>query len=196
LRTPLPILAALAALAPASAASAEADPARETLVALKGACDRAGVMEEMKADAVKAGWEPMAEDADPRIAKLTKLGRQAAEADGNLSGATYRRTLAGRELFLVLSRYDDKATRFWGAGCRVYDFAATQPFDPRVLEAFMGRAPTGVETPAPGLSRRLWEPGWRSGITVEASYVPAGHPFGEAFGVTGVVLIAQAIGGF
>jgi hypothetical protein len=181
--------ALLLAAQPASA------PEREMLDSLKGACDRAGDIEAMQADAAAAGWEPMAEDAEPRIAKLNKLGRESVDKDAKIAGANFRRSLGGRELFLIVSRYEDK-TGFWGAGCRLYDFAATAPADPATLEAWMGKPPTGVEEPAPGLSRRLWEPGWRDGLTLEASHIPAGHPIGEAFGLQGNVFVAQAIGGF
>ena len=170
-------------------------PEREILDALKASCDRAGAIEAMKADATAAGWEAIADGADPRIAKLLKLGRDAIGTDGKMTGATYRRTIGGRELFLILSRYEDESG-FWGAGCRLYDFAATAPLDPAMLEAWMGKPPTGVEDLGAGLGRRLWEPGWRDGITLEASHVPRDHPMGQSFGLEGNILVAQAIGGF
>ena len=175
--------------------SAAPAPERVMLDSLKAACGRAGDLEAMKADAVAAGWVPMAEDAEPRIARINKLGRDAIGELGKATGANYRRTVGGRDVFLILSRYDDNSG-FWGAGCRVYDFDATAPFDPEALEAWMGKPPTGVEAPAPGLSRRLWEPAWRDGITFEASHVPEGSPMGEQFGVRGNILVAQSIGGF
>jgi hypothetical protein len=188
------MLAALLLIAAQPAAAAPA-PEREMLDSLKAACNRAGDLEAMKADAVAAGWAPMAEDAEPRIAALNKLGRDAIGDDGTATGANYRRTIGGRDVFLILSRYDDKSG-FWGAGCRVYDFAATAPFDPAALESWMGKPPTGIQPPAPGLTRILWEPGWRDGITLEVSHVPHGHELGAKFGLQGNVLIAQAIGGF
>jgi hypothetical protein len=50
--------------------------------------------------------------------------------------------------------------------------------------------------PAPGLTKRLWEPGWRDGVGVEISHVPKDHPVGKTYGVGGNILVAQAIGGF
>ena len=71
------------------------------------------------------------------------------------------------------------------------------PLDGKLLEAWMGKPPTGVEVPAPGLSKRLWEPaGWRDGITLEVNHVPQNHPFGKTYGLSGNILVAQAIGGF
>ena len=183
----------LAALLLASQAAPSAE--RDMLDAFKAACARTGDLEAMKADAAGAGWTVMTDDEEPRVARLVKIGRDAVGADGKLAGASFRHKLGGRELFLIVSRYED-ASGFWGVGCRLYDFAAAAPLDPALLEAWMGKPPTGVEVPAPGLGRRLWEPGWRDGISVEVSHVPPGHPVGESFGLRGNILVAQAIGGF
>jgi hypothetical protein len=177
-----------------------ADPAvlrdREMLDAFKSACSRTGTdIDAMKADAARSGWAPMPDDGDPRIARLVKLGRDSADSDGKIAGANFRRKIGGRDLFLIVSRFEDR-TGFWGAGCRVYDFEAAAPLDGTVLEAWMGKAPTGVEEPAPGLSKRLWEPGWREGIMLEISHVPQKHPLGQQYGLSGNILTAQAIGGF
>ena len=169
---------------------------REVLDAFKAACSRTGNdIEAMKSDAAGAGWTAMADDGDPRIARLVKLGREAADADGKVAGASFRRSLGGRDLFLIVSRYEDKSG-FWGAGCRLYDFEAAAPLDGPGLEAWMGKPPTAVETPAPGLAKRLWEPGWRDVITLEISHVPQDHPVGQQYGLSGNILVAQAIGGF
>lgn len=170
-------------------------PGRAMLDAFKAACARVDAFEAMKTDAAASGWEAIAEDADPRVERLNRIGRESLGGDGTISGATYRRTVEDRQIFLIVSRYEDRSG-YWGNGCRVYDFAATAPVDPAALEAWMGRAPTGVEDFGAGVGRRLWEPGWRDGLTVEITHVPPGHPMAEAFGVEGNVLIAQAIGGF
>jgi hypothetical protein len=171
-------------------------PERELLAAFKAACSRTGSdIEAMKADAAASGWTAMADDGDRRIARLVKLGRDSADADGKVAGANFRRTLGGRDVFLIVSRYEDR-TGFWGAGCRLYDFEAAAALDGPGLEAWMGKPPTAVQAPAPGLSKRLWEPGWRDGITLEVSHVPQNHPIGQQYGLSGNVLVAQAIGGF
>lgn len=190
----LPISAGLVlVLAAAPAAPVE----RQVLDAFKAACSRTGHdIEPMKADALRSGWTAMAEEGDPRIARLTKLGREAVAKDGSSTGAAFRRSLGGRDIFLIVSRYQDK-TGFWGSGCRLYHFEATEPLDGKLLQAWMGRPPTGVQEPAPGLSKRLWEPsGWREGVTVEVSHVPQKHPLGETYGLSGNIIVAQAIGGF
>ena len=180
----------LALLMAAQAPQAE----REMLDALKASCNRAGNIEQMKADAQGAGWEPIAEEAEPRIARLNKLGRDAVGKDGKLSGANFRRTVAGRAVFLILSRFEGKSGE-WGAGCRLYDFAATQPIDPAWLEAWIGKPATAVDQAGEGASRRRWEPGWRSDVTVEATHIPQGHVLGSSFGLQGNILVVQAAGG-
>ena len=189
----IPIVAAFLLAAPAPAPQS----GRPMLDAFKAACSRIGNdIEPVKADAVRAGWTPMPDESDPRIARLNRMGREAVEKDGSATGASFRRPSGGRDIFLIVSRYQDKSG-FWGSGCRLYDFEAVRPLEPKLLEAWMGRPPTGVQTPAPGLSKRLWEPsGWREGITVEVNHVPQKHPLGKQFGLSGNVLVAQAIGGF
>ena len=193
--TVLPSFIAALLLASSPVEATPPSPDLAMLDSFKAACVRTGDMSAMKADALAAGWQEIAEDSDPRIAELSRKGREGVEKDATLSGAAFRRIVNGREIFLIQSRYED-SSGFWGVGCRVYDFAAIAPLAPALLEAWMGKSPTGVEEPAPGLSRRLWEPGWRLGITVEAAHVPQGHSLGARFGLQGNILIAQAIGGF
>lgn len=181
-------------LAPQAAPAAV--PEREMLDSFKAACARTGNdIEAMKADAAASGWTAMPDEGDPRIARLVKLGRDTADADGKVAGANFRRTLGGRDVFLIVSRYEDKSG-FWGSGCRLYDFEAPAPLDGPMLEAWMGKPPTAVQVPVPGLSKRLWEPGWRDGITLEISHVPKENPVGKQYGLSGNILVAQAIGGF
>lgn len=188
------MLSLAAFLLASQAAPATAD--REMLDSFKSACSRIGNdLEPTKADAARSGWAAMADDGDPRVARLLKLGREATEKDGTSTGANFRRKLGGRDIFLIVSRYQDKSG-FWGSGCRLYDFDAEAPLDGKLLEAWMGKPPTGVQVPAPGLSKRLWEPGWRDGIGIEVNYVPRNHPVGKTYGLSGNVLVAQAIGGF
>lgn len=187
------IMLATRAARPAASVSAE----RAMLDDFKAACARIGDdIGVAKADAARSGWTAMPDDGDPRIARLNKMGREAIEKDGTSTGANFRRSWNGRDIFLIISRYQDKSG-FWGAGCRLYDFEAAAPLDPKLLEIWMGKPPTGVQEPAPGLSKRLWEPaGWSYGVTVEVNHVPQKHALGERFGLSGNVLAAQAIGGF
>lgn len=178
------------------AAPAPPAPEREMLEAFKAACSRTGNdVEAMKADAARSGWTAMSDDGDSRIARLLKLGRDSVDKDGKATGANFRRSLGGRDLFLIVSRYEDKSG-IWGSGCRLYDFDASTPLDGKLLEKWMGKPPTAVQVPAPGLLKQLWEPGWKPGIGLEVSHVPQNHPLGKQFGLSGNILTAQAIGGF
>jgi hypothetical protein len=168
---------------------------RALLDSFKSACSRVDDLEAMKADALASGWEEIAEEAEPRIEKLLKLGREAIGDEGVMTGAYYARSIEGRRLFLLVTRYEDKEG-YWGHGCRIYDFAATAALDPAGLEAWMGKPPTGVQDLGDGLGKRLWEPGWRDGMSLEINHVPHDHPMGLAFGIEGNVLLAQAMGGF
>lgn len=179
-----------------AAAGSGSVPEREMLDSFRSACARTGNdIAPMKADAVRSGWTEMAEDSEPRVGRLVRMGREATEKEGTSTGATYRRRLGARDIFLIVSRYQDKSG-FWGTGCRLYDFEATRPLNAKLLNKWMGKPPTGIQQPAPGLSKRLWEPGWRDGITLEVNHVPQNHPVGKTYGLSGNILVAQAIGGF
>ncbi|HYW15594.1 MAG TPA: hypothetical protein VE891_05505 [Allosphingosinicella sp.] len=191
------LLASAAPAAPPAPAARPLSPARQMLDAFKAACSRTGSdLEPMKADTIRAGWTAVADDSHPRLARILKLGRDSVGPEAKMAGASFSRVVGGRRIFLVHSRYED-GSGYWGAGCRLYDFEATRPLDPKLLEAWMGKPPTGVQEPAPGVSKRLWEPaGWSYGITVEANHVPQNHSLGQQFGLSGNILVAQAIGGF
>jgi hypothetical protein len=164
------------------------------LQAFAGPCALVEDFDKTKAEAAKSGWEEIADAGDPRLAKLEQVGRDALKNEGGtLLGARYRRTVGGRAVFLVVSRYIDKEG-FWGNGCRVYDFDAPKAIDQAVAERWIGKPPTG-SSDIPGATRTLWEP-WVSGRTFELNYVPAGHALGEQLGLSGVILVSQAIGGF
>jgi hypothetical protein len=111
-----------------------------------------------------------------------------------MSGGSFRRTLAGKTLFLVISRWEGERG-MWGNGCRVYDFTASAALDRDLLAQWMGRAPTGDKSFGQAGSNVLWEPGWRNGLTVSVNHVPVGSPFRERYGLSGNVLVAQALGG-
>lgn len=165
------------------------------LEAFAAPCAHVEDFEKAKSEAVKGGWQEIGETADPRLARIEKLGRDALKGEGAaLSGARFRRTVADRTALLVISRYEDK-TGYWGNGCRVYDFDAPRAIEPAVAERWIGKPPTGIQPIGPGGTKHLWEP-WVSGRSFELNYIPAGHPIVEQMGLSGVILVSQAIGGF
>lgn len=138
-----------------AAQPAPAAPDHTLLDTFRAACHRVDDYDAMKADAAGSGWEAVAEDADPGIGRLNRIGREAVGDDGTARGASFRRMLAGRSVF---SRYEDRSG-FWGNGCRLYDFDAAGTLPRATLDRWMGRSPTGEESlPEGGGHKHLWEP--------------------------------------
>ncbi|MBX3563225.1 MAG: hypothetical protein KF730_01485 [Sphingomonas sp.] len=164
------------------------------LEAFAAPCAHVEDFEKTKAEAAKGGWEEIAEDADPRLWHLEKLGRDAVGDDGTMFGARYRHTVGVRQVFLVVSRYEDKSG-FWGNGCRVYDFDAPGAIDEAVVERWIGKPSTSGLMPVAGGTRFLWEP-WVDGRTFELNYMPKDEAVAKQLGLSGVILVSQAIGGF
>lgn len=190
----LPLLAATAA-ATAPLPSAED---KALFAAFKAPCSQVRQLDRITRAARKAKWQEVADDAHPNLTLLVRGGREAALKDapnGTVSGTQFRKEVGGRTLWLVASRYEDKSG-YWGNGCRVYDFAATAPLALGTLVALMGKPNTGTVPLPDGNVRHLWEPGWKSGHSVEVSYLAGTDPVSQKFGLKGLILTAQAIGGF
>ncbi|HEX8584537.1 MAG TPA: hypothetical protein VF680_09015 [Allosphingosinicella sp.] len=188
--------ALLLALQSAPAVPAAPAPERPMLEAFRTVCDKVDSLDGMKAAALASGWEEISDDAEPRLGRLIRLGKEATKDDGTSSGVNFRRPMNGRTLMLVASRFEDKSG-VWGNGCRLYDFDATAAIDPELLSKWMGRDPTGVQELGPTVGlKRLWEPGWRNGMTVEVNHVPPQSKLKDIFGLSGNVLVATALGGF
>ena len=168
---------------------------RTILDAFRAACGRADDVEHMKEDALGTGWEAVPETANAQLEQLTRMGREMTGTGWRLSGATYRRTVSGHPLFLIVSRAENP-DGVWGSGCRIYDFNAVQRIDSGLLDQWMGRTSTESSETLPGHFKLIWEPGWRDGVTVEVNHVPQDSPLREEFGLSGNVFVAQAIGGF
>lgn len=175
---------------------AAADPAADLalLQAFEAPCAKVEDYAAMQAAAPGAGWQAIEEGAAPRIKALLDKGRAEMGEGDKIQGAAFQRTHQGRTVYLILSRAEAKEG-YWGNGCRAYDFDAAQPIDMAVVRTWIGKEPTGVQDLGGGLTRNLWEP-WISGRTFEANFVPADSPLGKQWGLSGVVLVSSAIGGF
>lgn len=190
----IPLLAAAAA----ATAPVPVDGDRALLAAFRKVCANVRSMGKMANAARRAQWTAVPPAAHPALERLVVGGREAAlqgEPDAKLGGSQFRQTVGNRTAWLVLSRYEDK-DGMWGNGCRVYDFDARGPIAPEVLVQFMGKPQTGIVPLPDGNAKYLWEPGWKSGHSVEAIYVTGTDPVSSKFGLKGLVLTAQAIGGF
>ncbi len=188
------MLAALAAIGMAQAATPAPSP---LFVAFKGACYDVRNFDGVGKAATAAGWTEIADaQADPRIAKIVTLGRDAVkkeEPESTMTGQTFRQRIDGRDVYLVTSRFVAK-TGYWGNGCRAYDLDAPAAPARETLDGWVGKPPTGTAA-AGNATKRSWEP-WTDGVTLEITYVPRDNPLGTAYGIQGLVLVSQSIGGF
>lgn len=194
----MPIFLPLIAAAATATAPVPSQDDRALFAAFKGVCRNVRSLDAMAAAARKGKWRAVMPSAHPNLEALVEKGRAAVlerEPDARLSGTQFRRDVAGRTLYLVTTRYVDKDGA-WSNGCRIYDFAASAPLSAETLAALMGKAPTGVQPLADGHFKYLWEPGWKSGHSVEASFVTGTDPVSQKFGLKGQVLSSHAIGGF
>jgi hypothetical protein len=164
------------------------------LDAFRQVCEKVTDWNQLSTAASQSGWQVFDEAANPQLARINRIGREAVGTEGRMLGTSFRRTLAGRTVFLVVSRWEG-ARGIWGNGCRLYDFTAAAPVNRDLLVAWMGRAPTGNQSFGQAGSNLLWEPGWRDGLTVSVNHVPATSAFRERYGLSGNVLVAQALGG-
>jgi len=193
----MPALAAFALIA-TTVGTAQASPAPSPLFgAFKAACGNVASFEHLAKAATAAGWTEVAEaQADPRIATIVGKGRDAMrkeEPEAKVSGQMFRQRFDGRDVWLVTSRVHATAG-WWGNGCRAYDLDAPAAPARETLDAWVGKAPTSVQANG-NASKRLWEP-WQDGVSLEITYVPRDNPLGATYGIQGLVLVAQAIGGF
>jgi hypothetical protein len=189
---PIALAAALLALPADAARAMEAVP---LLDAFKTACAGIRDYDAARADALKSGWTEITGDADPRIARLVALGQKEVGDDATMTGAYFRHSIGDRTVFLILTHVVMTDSKIWAKGCRVYDFDAPREYDVATLAKWIGKAPTHSENHG-GAVKRLWEPGWADGVSVEVTFMPAGHPVAGSTGVQGNVLTASAIGGF
>jgi hypothetical protein len=192
----------IAALPLAAQAQEEADyPAREVLSAFATACSGVEDTAVNLASAEAAGWERLAPDADTQVSELSRSGHAAllaqAETEGEpapelIAGGEFRKTLAGRTLYLAVSgvRMDGLTSR----GCRLYDFDAPRGLTAEELEQWAVRAPNDRQELPGGMSKATFNPGLKPGhMEMEAFFVPAGTNPMPGFNLSGIGLVATAI---
>ncbi|NBC35291.1 hypothetical protein GTZ99_01815 [Novosphingobium sp. FSY-8] len=195
-------LISLVAAAAAATAPLPSTQDRALFAAFRQVCGQVRDYAHMAATARGAGWSAVPEDAHPRLATLIARGRDAAMKDApeaTFASAQYTRTVAGRVLWLVQSRYVDQgrtaAPGLWANGCRVYDFDAAAPIASRQLARLIGKRHTGTLPLPDGGTQYLWEPGFHSGHSVEVSFLRGDDAVSASFALRGLVLTTQAIGG-
>lgn len=184
----------------ALAAAAQAPTPAPLFAAFKAVCARVGAPDGFDQRARNAGWSATSEaQADPRIASIVAKARDAAkraEPGATVSGMLYRQDIDGRTAWLAVSRvaFTRDGRRVGATGCRVYDLDAPVAPSRQAIDAWVGSAPTTVAANGTA-TKRVWEP-WQAGTSLEITYVPRGHPLGSSYGIQGLVLVSQSIGGF
>ncbi|MCP3729407.1 hypothetical protein M9978_03105 [Sphingomonas sp. MG17] len=113
-----------------------------------------------------------------------------------MSGQLFRHKFDGRDVWLATSRVEFKidGKDGWANGCRAYDLDAPAAPTTEAVSGWVGKGPSGV-TGAGNAAKLHWEP-WQDGVTLEITYVPRDNPLGAQFGIQGLILVSQAIGGF
>lgn len=193
-------MAFLSIMAAAAAATAPVPLTedRALFAAFKGVCIKVRSMDAMARAARRGKWHAVEPDAHPNLKLLVEQGRKAGlkeEPSATFTGAQFHKTVAGRELWMVQSRYRD-SEGYWSNGCRIYHFDAPAALPGEALAVLMGKPWTGTLPLPDDQVKYLWEPGWKSGHSVEVSFITGTDPVSQKFGLKGQVLMAQAIGGF
>jgi len=193
----MPALATLIAIA----TSAQVSPAPSPLFAsFRAACSDVARFDGVDGAARGAGWREVGEaQADPRIVAILAKARAAAKdkaPDAMLSGKLYRQRIDGRQAWLTTSRvtFVQDGKPVWANGCRAYDLDASTAPTREAATAWVGTAPTGSQSSGSAIKWQ-WSP-WQADTALEISYVPRDNPLGVQFGIQGLILVSQAIGGF
>lgn len=194
------VLPFIALAAPAGAE--DSYPARAVLGAFATACSGIEEIPVARASALAAGWQEFEPAADSQIGRIVGNGLALATEDPAagpeteaLVGGSFRRQVAGRELFLVISGMRDGDIASYG--CRLFDLAAPAPIAADALEDWAVRAPAEQPTGIPGMTRHVWNPGLKPGhMEMAVSFVPQGTVLPEPLAgipLSGLVFTATAV---
>lgn len=175
-------------------------PAREVLAAFATACSGAEDAAVNLVSATAAGWERLPADADTPVSRLVHAGQVAmderARAEGNavpeaISGVEFRRTVAGRVLFLSVSGI--RADGYVARGCRLFDFAAPRAISSDELYDWSARDASRSSGEPGGFRRVVYSPGLKPGhMEMEVYYIPPGTKLPMGIEFSGISLVATA----
>lgn len=189
------MLASAALLSVAAASAPAAYPVRDVLDAFATACAEVGDTAANLADAQEEGWEKLAPDADTPASRLARQGRevlrkQAPEAK-LIDGAEFRKTVAGRTLYLAISGVETEIT---SRGCRVFDFGAPRAPTVKEMREWAGRDPSSRYEPVPGVTRIVWQPGLKpEHPEMEVYFIAPGKSPLPGLDTSGLTLVASAL---
>jgi hypothetical protein len=180
-------------LAQTAASGAESAPIPELLHLFRSSCASVSEVDQMIEGALELGWERVESEVDDRLRRQSRAVVAAENEVGRAYHANFRKVLAGRKVYLNVSRYVSPSGTFSG-GCRVYDFDAAEPIGIGSAERWMAR-PATKRLDLPGGAQRLfWEPGWNDLTVVTVNYVPQISWLVKEMGLSGVFLSAQNLG--
>ena len=186
----------IAAALQATPAAGSGYPAAEVYAAFAQGCAEVGDLAKARTALTAAGWQAYEPAPGSPADKLVKLGTDALRGNAGIKvrpGATFRRTVAGEQLDLILSGIESDGA--WINGCRVYDFGETRELPIALVTQRLGREPTVATTHAGLLNKAEWNPGLRADhLSAELYFVPSDSPAAALLGSTGVCLVAQATG--
>ena len=182
--------------AAAPAVPANAGPVRGALAAFDGVCTRLMDRAAYITAATGAGWETYEATPDSILGRILAFGETAGREMIRQSGrtgeidaeyATFRQTVNGRELFLVITQMQIPGMSE-SRECRVYDFAAPAPTDADVTAWTSAPFQKSVEQ---GVTNYGWQPSFREGFTrIDVTFIEENSPLRAQLPITGLSISA------
>jgi hypothetical protein len=197
----LKVIALFTSLFALTVATAEQSyPTAAVLNAFSAVCRPSTDMAQLIDGARKLGWSTFQPASDSPMARgISMIGAPLAGGGADPEAvATYRLTVDGRPLELLLVQYDASAPGF---SCEVDDFGANQPIDAGELAAWAGRSALPSSDKPPAVNDPLlpadkmpvvaeWRPGVQGAQRTLASFTPPGSFFNQG-GMIGISLMSQ-----
>lgn len=173
-----------------AAGTPAAGGAAERFAAFDAVCGSRGGIDALAALAAQNGWTPFTPGAESDLGRVIALGaRMVTSAGGRTESRAFSKTVAGRELNLVVS--DTMAGGQGGIECRIYDFAASGLPTDGEIAAWAPAAPTtrGEEQ---GVIAVDWRPGFRPGFTrIGIAFIRPDSPIRAQIPLSGLTLLAE-----
>jgi hypothetical protein len=178
------LLTALSLVAPAQAQQVDA-----RVAAFRAVCETPTSFGDYSVAARDGGWRPVAADADPQLAALSRFTRQAMT---NIRIDAYERDIGGARVFLFLTRLPVRQRSV--DGCGLYDFAAAEAVDQQAFASWL----SGEQVTTARGGGVIHE--WRRPanlprvFAVKLSFVAAGGAMANAVGYAGVAMTLERVG--
>jgi hypothetical protein len=151
-----------------------------------------------------AGWQPVADDANPVLADMLAMARASlrqAEAEEGYRGtaAVYGRdggTTGPYLVTTVLQMPDEGDGPLDVLGCYLYDFEATAPLDPGPISRRFDEEPAVADDQPGIIVSEAWDVESLDGVwELRSTFIPEGSPGVDVTGFSGRVLILTSVRG-